>query len=164
MEAQTTFSKRRNYKSWSLAVAFSCVAVTAANSAIELMPVEAVAGRWLVTSGESQNDRFDMARCGTAWCGVSVDKDGKCGAVAFKFAVAAEQGMGVQFAGTFTRAAGTQPYAIGISLYKTRTGSPTLSVSGHTGESFQVYRRVYPLTMLMSREGDATCTADAKTS
>ena len=124
---------------------------------------ELIAGRWILANAEGKPETIDMAPCGEKWCGIEVDASGKCGRVVFRLTAGAPDKQGAQFIGQYSAAEGTEPYAIGASLWE-REGKVTMSASGHTGGLFQPYRRSYPLRMMLSREGDATCKADAKVS
>jgi hypothetical protein len=133
-----------------------------------------LAGRWVVASGFGSKQcsepgcrpTYDLAPCGDGWCGIEVKEGKTCGRTAFRLDAGTPGNSaqyGIEFAGSYDRAEGTQPYVIRANLY----ASPApqlpvpqfrLSVRGNTGGDFQPFRRTFPLYMVLSREGDALCT------
>ena len=151
------------------------MAISAARPALAEMEITAsgLAGRWVAAAGFGGREctepgcrsTYDLVPCGDGWCGIEV-KDGKaCGRTAFRLD-AGTPGLhwryGIEFAGSFERAEGTQPYVVRANLIANPAlPQPTpplrLSVRGNTGGDFQPFRRTYPLHMLLSRDGDALC-------
>jgi hypothetical protein len=132
-----------------------------------------LAGRWVVAAGFGGKDctepgcrpTYDLVPCGDGWCGIEV-KDGKtCGRTAFRLDAGTPGNSalyGIEFAGSYERAAGAQPYVVRANLYANpapqQPAQPLrLSVRGNTGGDFQPFRRTYPLHMVLSRDGDAAC-------
>ena len=133
-----------------------------------------VSGRWSPATSNAKQPcnevscqvAYDIVRCGEGWCGVEV-KDGKeCGRVAIRLDAGAVHPPGVEFAGRYEKAQGSEPYTIKANLRSgdQRGGQVTLSMLGNTGGDFQPWRRTFPLHMVLVRNGEATCRADPKMS
>lgn len=123
-----------------------------------------IVGRWIAVNGDDKERAIDIGRCGQLWCGVEVDKDGKCGRVALHLILAnGEKGGDVQFTGQYSAVDGTEPYVIGATVMQEKQGL-TLYAYGHTGGQFLAFRRSYPFHMMLSREGDAVCKTEEKVS
>lgn len=104
---------------------------------------------------------LDIVACGTGWCGIEVNKDGGCGAVALKFdggAVREEANASVTFDGTLELARGTEPYVIKAFMRQgDGTGPLTLSMTGDTGGEFRLFRRTFPFHATLTRTSESHC-------
>jgi hypothetical protein len=121
-----------------------------------------IEGRWVAKGGDPT---LDLSRCKEGWCGVEVT-DANCGKTALRLSAAeAEQRPSnrVEFIGRFERAAETQPYAVRAHIVQNAPAMQLLLVS-HSGDRFEMLRRVYPLNMLLVRSGEAQCRPDSKLS
>lgn len=132
-----------------------------------------LAGRWVVAPGLAGKActepgcraAYDLVPCGDGWCGIEVKDGATCGRTAFRLTAitpSTSARYGVEFAGSFERAEGTQPYVVRANLFANATPQQPappmrLSVRGNTGGDFQPFRRTYPLHMVLSRDGDALC-------
>lgn len=132
-----------------------------------------LAGRWVVASGFGVKEcaepgcrpTYDLVPCGDGWCGIDVTDGKTCGRTAFRLDAGtpgSSARYGIEFAGSYERAEGTQPYVVRANLYANpapQLPAPPLrlAVRGNTGGDFQAFRRTYPLHMVLSRDGDALC-------
>jgi hypothetical protein len=159
----------------SLAGALVCVMAATLPAAAEPQASD-LAGRWvssLADAKEACGDAgckvaYDLVPCGTGWCGIEV-KDGKtCGRTALRLDAGVSAKVGLDFSGSFERAATAQPYIVKARLYaQPRGAAPVrlmLLVQGATDGTFQPLRRTYPMQMLLTRAGDAVCRGELKTS
>ena len=107
---------------------------------------------------------YDFVACNDGWCGIAINDDKTCGAVAVHFAVDAEQGAG-SFKGKLELAKGAAPYAV-AAWYSTdeESGTRELHLVGDTGSELLLFRRSYPFEANLARTGDATCKAEKPTS
>ena len=119
-----------------------------------------IEGRWV---GEGLT--LDLSRCKEGWCGVEVT-DANCGRTALRLTVADPEKRPhnlVQFVGRFERAAETQPYVVQASIVQS-VPAVKLKLVGHSGDQFEMWRRTFPLSMLLARSGEAQCRPDTKVS
>lgn len=133
-----------------------------------------LAGRWVFAASLTGKEcteparcrvAYDLVPCGEGWCGIEVADGKTCGRTAFRLGAGSSgpnARYNIEFAGSFERAEGTQPYVVRANLYANPTPEQPapplrLSVRGNTGGDFQPFRRTYPLYMLLSRAGDALC-------
>ncbi len=157
-------------------MALVCIMAVACPAAAEIAASE-LAGRWSSIPRFGEKDcngtacllTYDLAPCGASWCGVEVKADNSCGRVAFQLNPGTANHSQVEFRGSYQRSEGTEPYKVRASLYpRPAHESPArqlmLSVVGSTDGAFQLFRRSYPLHMLLSRAGDAACRAQPKVS
>ena len=119
-------------------------------------------GRWVA---EGSNLTLDLSRCKEGWCGVEVT-GANCGRTALRLTAADPEKRShnlAQFVGRFERAAETQPYVVQASIVQ---NAPTvkLKLVGHSGDQFEMFRRTFPLSMLLARSGEAQCRPDSKVS
>jgi hypothetical protein len=158
-----------------LAAVAGCIMTAAVGPAAAETEIVAsqLAGRWVNAAGfvgqECTGPRcrisYDLMPCGEGWCGIEVTDGKTCGRVAFRLN-AGEGGnsptYGVEFAGSYERAEGTQPYVVRANLFASPAPGLALpplrlSVRGSTDGDFQLFRRTYPLHMVLTRDGDAAC-------
>jgi hypothetical protein len=157
------------------------MAISTAPTAVAEVEITAanLAGRWVIATGfgskqctePSCRPMYDLVPCSGGWCGIEVKDGTTCGRTAFRLDGGTPDNSaryGIEFAGSYERAEGTQPYVVRANLYPTPAAqlpAPPLrlSVRGNTGGDFQPFRRTFPLHMVLSREGDALC-AQPKTS
>jgi hypothetical protein len=121
-----------------------------------------IEGRWAAEDGRLT---LDMSRCKEGWCGVEVTVGG-CGKTALRIAApdpAERLHASVQFLGRLELAAQTQPYAVHATFVQ-RESKMQMQLVGHTGEKFELWRRTFPLRMLLARSGEAQCRPESKTS
>lgn len=146
-------------------VTISAIAENEKSTTDTLLPPERIIGRWVWASAEGKIKTLDITKCGENWCGVDVDTTGKCGHVALKLKLTGgEQAQySGQFTGQYSVTKGSELYAVGAGIWE-KKGSMLMSIYGHTGGEFQPFRRMYPLNIQLSREGDAVCKADASVS
>jgi hypothetical protein len=108
-------------------------------------------------------------RCGEAWCGVEV-KDGKqCGRTVLRLVAGSPSPVGAEFSGRYEKSDGSEPYVVNARLsLHSRTDQPKeqplLSVWGNTGDTFQAFRRIFPLRLVLKREGEPACRGEPKVS
>jgi len=125
-----------------------------------------IEGRWVAKNGNlGDNLTLDVSRCKEGWCGVEVT-DANCGRTALRLTAADPQqrpGNLVEFTGQFERAAETQPYAVRAHIVQ-NAPAMQLKLVGHSGDRFEMLRRVYPLNMLLVRSGEAQCRPYSKVS
>lgn len=111
---------------------------------------------------------YDLVPCGTGWCGIEVKADKSCGRTVLRLDAGASAQVGIDFSGSFERAAATQPYTVKARLYAQPRGTTPvrlmLFVQGSTDGNFQPFRRTYPMQMLLTRSGDAVCRGEPKVS
>lgn len=126
-------------------------------------------GRWVYESprcaGPACRQTYDFSPCGNAWCGIEVKDGNVCGGLAFRLTPNENHDFGVEFTGRFERTPGAETYAVRVSLRAPSARDPrpdnaTLVVVGNTGETVQLYRRTFPLHMVLRRDGEPTCKAD----
>ena len=122
-------------------------------------------GRWVANN---QSLTFDLSRCKDGWCGIEVTNAGSCGRTILRVANATGDNNS-ELTGQLELAAQTQPYAIGINLYRrSPDDSGMLMISGHTrgdtGSQFEPWRRTYPYMASFARAGDTVCRHDPKVS
>jgi len=122
-------------------------------------------GRWVVSSLETgivpkKGRIFDFTRCGEAWCGVEVNKDGKCGRTAFHFSASKDNEPEYRFKGQFSASDQTKPFTLFMSV---AGDANKIWANGYIGD-VNPFERSFPLELELSRQGDAVCKADAKTS
>ena len=117
-----------------------------------------IEGRWVAKGG---NLTLDLSRCKEGWCGVEVT-DASCGRTALRLSVA-DPGQRAEFSGQFERAAETQPYVVQASIVQ-KAPAMQLKLVGHTGNQFEMFRRTFPLSMLLVHSGEAQCRPDSKVS
>jgi hypothetical protein len=137
-------------------VAAFCVAGMALAQSVPAAPPE-LAGRWVA---QKRSLMFDISRCGAGWCGVEV-KDGRtCGPIALRVELA-RRSPAAEYAlmGRLELAAGTEPYAVELTLFEPSDGGPLkLIISGNSGDKFEPWsRRPRPFHELLARSGDAVC-------
>lgn len=135
--------------------------------------VENLPGRWVHDAprctGTTCRQTYDFGPCGNAWCGIEVKEGNVCGRLAFRLTQDQNHNFGVEFTGRFERTPGAETYAVQASLrvpsaLDSRPENATLVVVGNTGETVQLYRRTFPLHMVLRRDGEPTCKADPKLS
>lgn len=133
-------------------------------------PAPGFEGRWVQESrgctGPDCRRSYDFAPCGKEWCGVEV-KDGKeCGRVAFRLKPNEENIPGTpELTGRFERTPGAETYTVRVSLrlpsaHDAQPASTRLFIVGNTGDKLELFRRTFPLYMVLQREGDPTCKAE----
>jgi len=119
--------------------------------------------------GEGCRLTLDIMPCGEAWCGVEV-KDGKqCGRTALRLVAGLPSRAGAEFSGRYEKSDGSEPYVVNarLSLHSQKdlpNGELLLSVWGHTGGTFQAFRRIYPLRLVLRREGEPACRGEPNVS
>ena len=119
-------------------------------------------GRWVA---EGSNLTLDLSRCKEGWCGVEVT-GGNCGRTALRLTAADPEKRPhdrVQFVGRFERVAETQPYVVQAYIVQ-NAPAVKLKLVGHSGDQFEMWRRTFPLSMLLARSGEAQCRPDSKVS
>jgi hypothetical protein len=119
-----------------------------------------ITGRWIVSSLEEghvpeEGSLFDVTRCGEVWCGVEVDKDGKCGRTAFHFFPAKDLEPEHQFRGQFSASDQIRTEDLFVDVYGNSILAETTVGRLPTG-------RIYGLSVKLSRQGDAVCKAEYK--
>lgn len=130
---------------------------------------QAVAGSKPSCTGAGCRLTYDLVRCGDGWCGIEV-KDGKdCGRTAMRLDAGAAHAQGVEFSGRYEKVQGTEPYTVSATLsLSSQPNLPEpqlrLSVRGSTGGALEPFRRVFPLHMVLMREGEPACRADPRLS
>ena len=121
-----------------------------------------IEGRWVAEGG---NLTLDLSRCKAGWCGVEVT-GASCGRTALRLTAADPERRPdkiVQYLGQFERTAETQPYVVQASIVQ-NTPAVKLKLVGHSGDRFEMWRRTFPLSMLLARSGEAQCRPDSKVS
>jgi hypothetical protein len=154
-----------------LAAALGCMMAAVGPASADPQALQ-LSGRWIryvsdpkhVCRDASCRLTYDLVRCGDGWCGVEVKDDKQCGRVALRLDAGASTQFGVEFAGRYEKAEGTQPYAVKASLRQPPNERALLTLLGNTDGDFQPLRRTYPLHMVLVREGDAVCAAPPKVS
>lgn len=108
---------------------------------------------------------LDVGRCGAAWCGVVINKDGGCGATALRLDGPKVEGSELAFEGSLKLAEGAEPYTVRATGFA-RGGDPaaTLWLIGDTGGSLRFMRRTFPFEARLSRQGEPVCKGEQKTS
>ena len=147
------------------------LALTAPVVAAEVKP-EQIAGRWSgATYGMKSGARItlDIVACGSAWCGIKVEPDDKCGATALKLdsvqPLGGPQSDSLQFNGTLELMPGTEPYMVQAWLLSANEKHPLMiQISGDTGGVYREYRRSFPFEARLVRVQDAVCHAPATVS
>ena len=152
-----------------LALAAGGFVAASSGAASAQSPASGFEGRWVPESrhcaGPDCGRVYDLAPCGKGWCGVEV-KDGKdCGRVAFRLQPSEDNAFGQELTGRFERTPGAESYTVRASLrppspYDAPPASLKLIVVGNTGNKLELFRRTFPLHMVLLREGEATCKAD----
>lgn len=135
-----------------------------------------LSGRWKPISSAGPDSctvgicphAFDFVRCGDTWCGIEVKNGTECGRIAWRLHVGQARPMAIEFLGRFERSEGSAPYAVSAQLHafdaSNRPDAVRLSVAGSTSDSFEAFRRTFPLHMTLKRDGDALCQAEDKSS
>ena len=121
-----------------------------------------IEGRWVA---EGSNLTLDLSRCKEGWCGVEVI-DANCGRTALRITAAAPEKRPhdlAEFSGRFERAAETQPYVVRAYIVQ-NVPAMQLKLVGHSGNQFEMWRRTFPLAMVLVRSGEAQCRPDTKVS
>jgi hypothetical protein len=147
------------------------LALTAPVVAADVKP-EQIAGRWSgATYGMKSGARItlDIVACGSAWCGIKVEADDKCGATALKLdsvqPLGGPQSDSLQFNGTLELMPGTEPYTVQAWLIpRPDNGVLALQITGDTGGEYRAYRRTFPFEAQLARVKDAVCHAPATVS
>lgn len=120
---------------------------------------EHLTGRWILVD-KSKTQTVDITRCGEKWCGIDIDKTGKCGRVSLKLEQASikRPDQDVSFTGQYSMSEESEPYAVGASAWEGKGKEKSLLyIYGHTGGRFLPFTRTYPLNLYFSREGDPVC-------
>lgn len=153
-------------------------AAEAAPPPAEAKPIPAlqdITGRWTgrfharraSCSGDDCNMMtIDMARCGAAWCGVVVPKEGGCGDTALRLEGPRKDGNSeAVFTGSLRLAPGSEPYTVRVSGVEGNGGeTASLWLLGDTGGDLRMFRRSFPLEAHMTRQGEPACKGEPKTS
>lgn len=139
--------------------------------------LEDISGRWQgrfraygakrsSCTGEDCNRlTLDVSRCGSAWCGVVVPKEGGCGETAMRLDGPRADGREAAFTGTLKLAEGTEPYTVRTSgIARDSVDPATMWIIGDTGGELRMFRRSFPFEATMARQGDAVCKPEQKTS
>ena len=135
-------------------IAAFCVAGMALAEMVPAAPSE-LAGRWVA---QKRNLVLDISRCGAGWCGVEVRDGLTCGPIVLRFELVRSSADEGDLRGRLELAAGTQPYAVGMTFFEPSDGGPIkLIISGNSGDTFEPWRRTYPFRELLARSGDAIC-------
>lgn len=116
------------------------------------------AGRWLA---KQHNLTLDVSRCGNGWCGVVVTNGSSCGRTALRLDAGDQRPDQVQFKGRLQLAAETEPYGIMATLHR-RDDALTLTMSGHSGGTFEMARRTFDFHDMFARTGEPVCRPDPK--
>jgi hypothetical protein len=142
----------------SIVIALCCIWPTAAET---LDPAAInIEGRWVAGGGKLT---LDMSRCKEGWCGVEVT-GATCGKTALRIAVPTPEERihhSMHFLGRLELAAEALPYVVEASIVQQQPAMQ-LRLVGHTGDKFELWRRTFPLTMMLSRSGDAQCRLTAE--
>jgi hypothetical protein len=143
-------------------IACGIVLVAAAPAALarDLGATE-IAGRW---SGPSYGVKtgsiltLDIVACGAGWCGIRVEAADKCGGTALKLGPGIVEENTARFEGTFSLAAGTEPYTVHAAIFAPEEGKPLqMQVTGDTGGEYRAFRRSFPFEAGLARVQDAVC-------
>jgi hypothetical protein len=119
-----------------------------------------LAGRYV---SAATGTRFDIDRCGAAWCGVRIKDDASCGDIAMRLTVENATNGVALFEGSFDRRAGENRHAVRGTLFRL-DGTVTLRLDGEPGDRLQVMRRTFPYVEAFRRAGDPTCRSQDATS
>lgn len=146
----------------------------------EATPIS-LAGRWTgprhgfgarTKSEGCQNGRctltLDISACGADWCGIIVTPDGGCGAQALKVTQSASPDRRSAFEGKLELAKGSDPYVVEAWYSPAAAGepdpAPRLGFIGDTGPELMMFRRSFPFSANLAREGEAKCALERATS
>ena len=152
----------------SLGLSAGCFVATGAAQEEPVTP----AGRWVQETprceGAECPSMYDFVPCGEGWCGIEVKGGKDCGRIAFRLAPDPHPGR-PSFIGQFERAPGTEVYSVFASVRAPSRLDPQpapsrLVVYGNTGGQLEIFRRTWPLNLVMTRQGAAQCKGAAKTS
>ncbi len=132
-------------------------------------PPSGFEGRWAQEgrhcTGPECRRVYDFAPCGTGWCGVEVKEGGACGSVAFRLQTSEGLAPGSELTGRYERAPGAEAYTVRVNVRPPSPRDPQpassrLVIVGNTGTTLELFRRTFPLHMVLQREGDAVCKAN----
>lgn len=107
---------------------------------------------------------LDVTPCASGWCGVLVNGDGTCGAVAMKVEAAEGRDNYIHFNGHLEIEPKAASYTIQATLWSNDSGKRGVEILGDTGKELLMMRRSFPFSAGLSRSGDAVCTTEKATS
>lgn len=119
-------------------------------------------GRWT-----SAHYKFvlDIAKCGEAWCGIKINVDQSCGALALRLRHVAKAGDTVMLVGRLDLQPDIKPYEVSISFLNANNASPVeVQMLGDPNEAPSFLTRTIPFYDRLARNGDAQCKPEPKTS
>ena len=152
---------------WTIAKTLPVMAVL---MAVVSMPVAAetqsitydLTGRWT-----SANHKYvlDIVKCGEDWCGVKINADQSCGAIALRLSHVAKAGTIVMLNGRLDLQPEIEPYEVSISFDNANNANPTqIQMLGDPNEAPSLMTRTIRFYDLLARSGEAQCKAESKTS
>lgn len=103
---------------------------------------------------------YDLVPCGNGWCGIEVKNGGDCGRVVFRVNAGAVKGAGMEFTGQFEKAGGVPPNDVRIFLQDAPDSRRRIVFRSDPGV-METIRRTFSLNMVLVREGEPVCKADA---
>lgn len=141
------------------------VALCAADGAPDALaqtPSEDLSGRW---SSQKLGLVLDVSRCGAEWCGVKLNLDQSCGALALRLAPASPTGKRGELVGTLNLGDGVQAYKVSVTTMPDGAARPTeIRVLGNPNTPPQPMTRMIMFQDRLVRGSDAVCRFDGKLS
>jgi hypothetical protein len=108
---------------------------------------------------------YDIVACKEGWCGIAVNNDKTCGAIAVRLAADRKSPEPNTFDGKLELVKGSADYTVKAWFYADKdSGTVQLRFLGDTGPELLLMRRSFPFEADLARTGDAVCTLDKATS
>ena len=159
----------------SIGTAFQCirtlslgaviVALSVAGGALGVnaqTPSEDLSGRW---TSQRHGYVLDVTRCGAEWCGIKLNSDQSCGALALRLAPASSMDEPRGFIGTLNLEANVQTYKVSATGTPIDATRPTeIHLLGNPNMPPQPMTRMIQFQDMLVRGLEATCSAERKLS
>jgi hypothetical protein len=154
----------RNFPICSFSTLIVALCATAVpNSLFAQGTAEDLSGRW---TSQRHSYVLDISRCGPEWCGIKLNADRSCGAVALRLApVAAAEPLAGRFTGTLILDPAARTYKVRAAPGPDGASRPQeIHLSGNPDFVPTIFTRSIPFQDLLVRASEPTCRTERKVS